>query len=61
MHGVTSVDVLDNIKLGPVLTSAVEVQGEPACGSIVGYWVTCNYLLFHWNGIDQAMPEGAES
>ena len=29
MHGVTSVDPIDNVKLGPVLTSTVEVEGEP--------------------------------
>ena len=29
MHGVTSTDVLDNVKLGPVLTSTVKVEGEP--------------------------------
>ena len=29
MHGVTSVDPVDNVKLGPVLTSTVEVEGEP--------------------------------
>ena len=29
MHGVTSVDPVDNVKLGPVLASTVEVEGEP--------------------------------
>ena len=29
MHGVTYTDVLDNAKLGPVLTSTVKVEREP--------------------------------
>ena len=29
MHGVTSTDVLGDVKLGSVLTSTVEVKGEP--------------------------------
>ena len=29
MHGVTSTDPVDKVKLGPVLTSTVEVESEP--------------------------------
>ena len=58
MDGVTSVDVSGNIKVGPILTSTVQVDGEPVealLDSPVTYFIGITSTI-----VGQELPKRAE-